>query len=178
MDEAKRSLRHLLSAKGWEPKASRPSLAGITKAIGRACPPIRRRSSRLMLDGLGDDDPHRPASDTDRDATRAAFVLADHPGIFSRMAGGAGWLAPISSMRAPIPPRTASRPPSSGCGTATATLCRRPPAAPAQDDRAHLGRRDRRREALAGRDKPKSATRPFAFGPISPSITRAATSIP
>jgi len=41
-----------------------------------------------MLKGLGDDEIRIDLHpDSGRDATRAAFALADHPGIFSRLAG-------------------------------------------------------------------------------------------
>jgi [protein-PII] uridylyltransferase len=45
------------------------------------------RSLPACCAGLATRDPHRPAPRPDRDATRACFALADHPGIFSRLAG-------------------------------------------------------------------------------------------
>jgi [protein-PII] uridylyltransferase len=42
----------------------------------------------MLLQGLGDDEIRIDLHpDADRDATRACFALADHPGIFSRLAG-------------------------------------------------------------------------------------------
>jgi [protein-PII] uridylyltransferase len=64
--------------------------------------------------------------DEGRDATRACFALADHPGIFSRLAGRWRWWGRISSMRAPIRPRTATRRRCSGCRTPRATPMRKP----------------------------------------------------
>ena len=43
--------------------------------------------ARLLRDLTEDDVAIDVAIDTDRDATRACFALADHPGIFSRLAG-------------------------------------------------------------------------------------------
>jgi len=43
--------------------------------------------ARLLKDITADDIRIDLTQDTDRDATRAAFALADHPGIFSRLAG-------------------------------------------------------------------------------------------
>jgi len=41
-----------------------------------------------LLDGIGDDEIRLDLKeDTDRDATRVCFVMADHPGIFARLAG-------------------------------------------------------------------------------------------
>ena len=66
-----------------------------------------------LLRDIGDDEIRLELElDEDRDVTRVHIVMADHPGIFSRLCGriGAG-RAPISSMHAPIRPRTAMRPP-------------------------------------------------------------------
>jgi [protein-PII] uridylyltransferase len=61
--------------------ALRPLLAG----------PAHRHACRLcqLLRGISGDDEIRIDlhPDEDRDATRACFALADHPGIFSRLAG-------------------------------------------------------------------------------------------
>jgi [protein-PII] uridylyltransferase len=83
--------------------------------------------ARLLKD-LGDDEIRLDLyPDEDRDATRACFALADHPGIFSRLAGRWRSSAPTSWTRAPTPRRTATRPPSSGSRTRTA----RPSSCPA-----------------------------------------------
>ena len=76
----------------WDAKdAARRDWPATTRPIGRACPPIRKWSSPRLLRGLGDDEIRIDLHpDPDRDATRACFALADHPGIFSRLAGRAG----------------------------------------------------------------------------------------
>ncbi|UXU74080.1 MULTISPECIES: [protein-PII] uridylyltransferase [unclassified Paracoccus (in: a-proteobacteria)] len=86
--EAKRSLRHLLSAKKWEARAIKAELARHYDAYWPGLPTETQYVFAEMLAGLGDDEIRIDLHpDTDRDATRAAFVLADHPGIFSRLAG-------------------------------------------------------------------------------------------
>ena len=86
--EARRTLRTTLKEEGW---------AGgeIQREIGRHYPPYWQgvHSSthavfaRLLRD-LGDDEIRIDLTpDPDRDATRACFALADHPGIFARVTG-------------------------------------------------------------------------------------------
>lgn len=86
--EARRALRHMLAANGWEPKAIKAELARHYENYWPSLPTETQRVFADLLRGLGEDefriDLH---PDTDRDATRAAFVLADHPGIFSRLSG-------------------------------------------------------------------------------------------
>ncbi len=88
--DAKRNLRRALT--GWDPKDLKAELA-------RHYPPywqglhvtahvvfaklLRELGSEDGRDGIGID----LHPDEDRDATRACFVMADHPGIFSRLAG-------------------------------------------------------------------------------------------
>ncbi|WP_236635817.1 [protein-PII] uridylyltransferase [Paracoccus aminophilus] len=88
-DEAKRSLRHLLVATGWDAREIREELARHYDNYWSGLPTETQAVFAGMLRPPPDSgevgiDLH---PDTDRDATRAAFVLADHPGIFSRLAG-------------------------------------------------------------------------------------------
>ena len=56
-----------------------------------------------LLQGLSDDEIRIDLHpDPDRDATRAAFALADHPGIFSRLAGALALVGANVVMRGPI----------------------------------------------------------------------------
>src|SRR5690606_19391541 len=102
--------------------------------------------------------------DTDRDATRAAFVLADHPGIFSRLCGA------LTLMGANV---VDARTYTTRDGYATAVFW-------IQDAEGHPFAEDRlprlrqtilrtlsgeivAREAFATRDKPKKRNREFRF---------------
>ncbi|MDF3608500.1 [protein-PII] uridylyltransferase [Paracoccus sp. DMF-8] len=87
--EAKRALRHLLTAKGWEPRELKNELARHYESYWPGLPTYTQAVFAEMLRQPPADDEVRIDlhPDTDRDATRAAFVLADHPGIFSRLAG-------------------------------------------------------------------------------------------
>lgn len=84
--EAKIALRARLSE--WEP-------AALDHETGRHYPPYWQGLSTdthevfaTLLRGIGDDEIRIDLHpDPDRDATRACFALADHPGIFSRLAG-------------------------------------------------------------------------------------------
>ena len=85
-DEAKLALRARLAA--WEPVA-------LDHETGRHYAPYWQGLSTdthevfaTLLRGIGDDEIRIDLHpDPDRDATRACFALADHPGIFSRLAG-------------------------------------------------------------------------------------------
>ncbi|MDP3959781.1 MAG: [protein-PII] uridylyltransferase [Pseudorhodobacter sp.] len=85
-DEAKRALRERLAE--WDAKDLRAEL-------GRHYPPYWQALSTdahavfaRLLQGLNDAEIRIDLHpDADRDATRACFALADHPGIFSRLAG-------------------------------------------------------------------------------------------
>lgn len=85
-DEAKCALRDRLA--DWP-------AADITLELGRHYPPYWQGLSTdtqevfaRLLQGLADDEIRIDLHpDPDRDATRACFALADHPGIFSRLAG-------------------------------------------------------------------------------------------
>lgn len=86
MGDATRALRERLS--GWDPEA-------IEHELTRHYPPYWQGLSTethvvfaKLLQGLGDDEIRIDLHpEPDRDATRACFALADHPGIFSRLAG-------------------------------------------------------------------------------------------
>ncbi|MCV2448198.1 [protein-PII] uridylyltransferase [Paracoccus sp. DMF] len=163
--EAKRSLRHLLAAKSWEPKAIKAELARHYDAYWPGLPTETQSVFAHLLAGVGDDEIRIDLHpDTDRDATRAAFVLADHPGIFSRMAGA---LALVGANI--VDARTYTT--KDGFATAVFWL---------QDADGHPYAADRlprlrkmiertlkgeivAREALAGRDKPKKREAAFRF---------------
>lgn len=163
--EAKRSLRHLLTARGWEPKAIKTELGRHYDSYWSGLPTDTQAVFSQMLDGIGDDEIRIDLHpDTDRDATRAAFVLADHPGIFSRMAGA---LALVGANIVDARTYTTKD------GFATAVFW-------AQDGDGHPYSADRlprlrkmiertlkgeivAREALAGRDKPKKRNSAFRF---------------
>ena len=163
--EAKRSLRHLLSAKGWEPREIKAELARHYDNYWPGLPAETQYVFAEMLKGLGEHEIRTDLHpDTDRDATRAAFVLADHPGIFSRMAGA---LALVGANI--VDARTYTT--KDGFATAVFWL---------QDADGHPYAADRlprlrkmiertlkgeivAREALAGRDKPRKREAAFRF---------------
>ncbi|WBU58968.1 [protein-PII] uridylyltransferase [Paracoccus albus] len=87
-DEAKRSLRHLLAAKGWEAREIRAETARHYANYWQGLPTQTHEVFARLLKDLGNDEIRIDLHpDADRDATRAAFALADHPGIFSRLSG-------------------------------------------------------------------------------------------
>lgn len=87
-NEAKRSLRHLLAAKGWEPKAIRTEAGRHYPSYWQGLPTETHGIFAELLADMTPEEIHIDLHpDADRDATRAAFVMADHPGIFSRLAG-------------------------------------------------------------------------------------------
>ncbi|WP_425331305.1 [protein-PII] uridylyltransferase [Paracoccus ravus] len=163
--EAKRALRHLLSAKGWEPKAIKSELG---RHYENYWPSLQTETQFIfadLLNGLGDDeiriDLHQ---DVDRDATRAAFVLTDHPGIFSRLAGA------IALVGANIvDARTYTT--KDGFATAVFWMQDRDGHPYAAEHLPRLRKMIERtlkgevvpREALAGRDKPKKRDSAFRF---------------
>ncbi|MFD1880856.1 [protein-PII] uridylyltransferase [Paracoccus pacificus] len=88
-DEAKRSLRHFLNVEGaWEPRDLRTELGRHYAAYWQGLATETHAVFADLLRNIREDeikiDLH---PDAERDATRAAFALADHPGIFSRLAG-------------------------------------------------------------------------------------------
>jgi len=85
-DEAKKALREALL--GWEPKDIRTELARHYDPYWQGLGTATQAIFAELLRGLGDDEIRIDLHpDPDHDATRAAFALADHPGIFSRLAG-------------------------------------------------------------------------------------------
>lgn len=86
--EATRALHHLLVAQGWQPRAIRAEIARHYDSYWSGLPTETHAVFARLLRDAGPDELRIDLHpDTDRDATRAAFVLADHPGIFSRLAG-------------------------------------------------------------------------------------------
>ncbi|MDN5787528.1 HD domain-containing protein, partial [Pseudorhodobacter sp.] len=85
-DAAKKLLREALPE--WDAKAVRAELARHYPAYWQGLPTDTQKVFARLLQGISDSEIRIDLHpDADRDATRAAFVLADHPGIFSRLAG-------------------------------------------------------------------------------------------
>ena len=88
VDESRRSLRHMLVAKNWDGRAIKAELSRHYDTYWQGLPADTQAVFAALLAQAGPDDIRIDLHpDTARDATRAAFVLADHPGIFSRLAG-------------------------------------------------------------------------------------------
>jgi len=84
--EAKRALREALA--GWDTKDLRTEAARHYDPYWQGLSTETHVIFAKMLRDLGDDEIRIDLHpDPDHDATRAAFALADHPGIFSRLAG-------------------------------------------------------------------------------------------
>lgn len=84
--EAKRALREALS--GWDAKDLRTELGRHYDPYWQGLSTETQVIFAELLRDLGDDEIRIDLHpDPDHDATRAAFALADHPGIFSRLAG-------------------------------------------------------------------------------------------
>lgn len=163
--EAKRSLRHMLVAKGWEPRSIRAELGRHYDAYWAGLTTSTQASFAQMLHKITADEIRiEMRADPDRDATQAAFVLADHPGIFSRLAGA------LTLMGANV---VDARTYTTRDGYATAVFW-------VQDAEGHPFSEDRlprlhqtilrtlrgeivAREAFATRDKPKKRNREFRF---------------
>ena len=86
MDDAKLALRARLA--GWEkPRLDHETSRHYAPYWQALSTDTQAVFARLLL-GIGDDEIRIDLHpDPDRDATRACFALADHPGIFSRLAG-------------------------------------------------------------------------------------------
>ena len=85
-NEAKRALREMLS--DWEAKDLRTETARHYGTYWQGLNTETQAIFARLLRDLKQDDIHIDLHpDADRDATRACFALADHPGIFSRLAG-------------------------------------------------------------------------------------------
>ena len=84
--KAKKLLRAQLE--GWDAKAVRAELQRHYAPYWQGLPTPTHAAFARLLAGIADDEIRIDLHpDPDRDATRAAFALADHPGIFSRLAG-------------------------------------------------------------------------------------------
>ncbi|MFZ1469748.1 MAG: [protein-PII] uridylyltransferase [Paracoccaceae bacterium] len=84
--EAKRRLRERLA--GWDAKDLRAELARHYQPYWQGLSTDTQAIFATQLRGLGNDEIRIDLHpDPDHDATRACFALADHPGIFSRLAG-------------------------------------------------------------------------------------------
>jgi [protein-PII] uridylyltransferase len=85
-DAAKKLLRDRLST--WDAKAVRAELGRHYPAYWQGLPTETQAVFATLLQDISSDEIRIDLHpDADRDATRAAFALADHPGIFSRLAG-------------------------------------------------------------------------------------------
>ncbi len=164
-NEAKRSLRHMLVAKGWDARAIRAEIARHYDAYWPGLPTQSHTVFAELLRGIGPDEIRIDLrADPDRDATRTAFVLSDHPGIFSRLAGA------LTLTGANV---VDARTYTTRDGYATAVFW-------VQDAEGHPFAEDRlpklrqtilrtlsgeivAREAFATRDKPKKRNREFKF---------------
>lgn len=164
-NEAKRSLRHLLTAKEWDAKKIRAEIARHYDNYWPGLPTETHAVFAEMLREIGHDDIRiNLQPDIDRDATRTAFVLSDHPGIFSRLCGA------LSLMGANV---VDARTYTTRDGYATAVFW-------VQDSEGHPYAEERlprlrktilqtlrgeivARDAFANRDKPKKRTREFKF---------------
>jgi len=86
--EPRRALRQLLATQGWDAKAIRTETARHYEAYWSGLPTETHAVFARLLAGIRDDEIRMDLNaDPMRDATRVAFALADHPGIFSRLAG-------------------------------------------------------------------------------------------
>ncbi|WP_425438976.1 [protein-PII] uridylyltransferase [Paracoccus homiensis] len=164
-NDAKRSLKHLLVAKGWEAKEIRAEIGRHYDNYWPGLPTETQGVFAELLRGLAEDDIRIDLrADHDRDATRAAFVLADHPGIFSRLCGA------LTLTGANV---VDARTYTTRDGYATAVFW-------VQDAEGHPFAEDRlprlrqtilrtlkgeivAQDAFASRDKPKKRTREFKF---------------
>jgi len=85
-DEAKKALRAALP--DWDKKALRIETARHYGPYWQGLPGDAHIVFAELLADIGEDQIRTHLMpDIDRDATRACFVMADHPGIFSRLAG-------------------------------------------------------------------------------------------
>jgi [protein-PII] uridylyltransferase len=85
-DEGKKALREALA--DWPAADLRAELARHYPPYWQGLPTETQAVFARLLRGLADDEIRIDLHpEPERDATRAAFALADHPGIFSRLAG-------------------------------------------------------------------------------------------
>jgi len=84
--EAKRALRKALA--GWSGAALRAEVGRHYSPYWQGMPGEAHTIFAELLRDIGDDEVRLDIKlDPDRDATRVCFALADHPGIFARLAG-------------------------------------------------------------------------------------------
>jgi [protein-PII] uridylyltransferase len=85
-DQARKALREALP--DWDKKTLRTETARHYDPYWQGLSTAEHVVFARLLKDLGEDEIRiELTQDNDRDATRAAFALADHPGIFSRLAG-------------------------------------------------------------------------------------------
>ena len=85
-DEARRALRAALP--DWPERRKRAEIARHYPPYWQGLPTEAHVVFARLLDGIAPDEIRMDLTpDEDRDATRVCFALADHPGLFSRMAG-------------------------------------------------------------------------------------------
>lgn len=165
LGEAKRALRHLLVACGWEAKTIRAETQRHYDGYWAGLPTETHAVFAGLLAGISDDEIRiHLHPDPDRDATRAAFALADHPGIFSRLAGA---LALVGANV--VDARTYTT--RDGYATAAFWVQDHEGRPYAQDRLPRLRQMIERtlkgevvpRDALASRDKPRKREREFRF---------------
>ncbi|MER5170972.1 [protein-PII] uridylyltransferase [Thioclava kandeliae] len=86
--DARKALRDRLEAEGWDPKVRRAEVARHTPAYWQGLSTQTQYAFAHLLRDLPDDEIRIDVQvDADHDATRAAFALVDHPGIFARLSG-------------------------------------------------------------------------------------------
>jgi [protein-PII] uridylyltransferase len=86
IEEARRALREALS--DWDPKEVRRELQRHYVPYWQGLSTETQAVFARLLRGIPDDEIRLDLMpDANHDATRACFALADHPGIFSRLAG-------------------------------------------------------------------------------------------
>ncbi|NBT33395.1 MAG: HD domain-containing protein, partial [Rhodobacteraceae bacterium] len=84
--EAKKALRDALP--DWDQKDLRAETSRHYGPYWQGLPNVAHQVFARLLRNLPDDEIRIDlVPDTDRDATRACFAMADHPGLFSRMTG-------------------------------------------------------------------------------------------
>lgn len=84
--DAKRALREALT--DWDKAALKAETGRHYGAYWQGLPTLAHATFANLLQGLGTDEIRIDLMpDEDRDATRICFAVADHPGLFSRLAG-------------------------------------------------------------------------------------------
>ncbi|MEM9903175.1 MAG: [protein-PII] uridylyltransferase, partial [Pseudomonadota bacterium] len=84
--EARRAFREALA--GWSESVLRAEIGRHYPPYWQGLPTEAHVVFAKLLQGIGPDEVRMDLTpDEDRDATRVCFALADHPGVFTRMAG-------------------------------------------------------------------------------------------